>query len=573
MFKEIEEFSKFFETGIRKTMDNAAPDLSEMLLPESYLNRQERIVSLAKERFLSLSKRIAFTDLEQKLFKVKIAQNDSYKLLISQIARQVVRPLLATFRKEGDASHKMLIEMVPENLKVRLERKVYSTKEYARYSKGITLSNGDPLIFVDIEEEGFSLLHTFGATVAHSKAGKNVLFVDGTCLCDIGELFASFLLMRTIEKEYARIDALLESEKSEDTIFQNLLQIECRYAERLSRYKYIFVYRKSEKDFPERLITMLKAQLPGQIMVVDNSRLVEKIAEEFGYQREDYITLNPLHIQNVYAAFGSKLGRFVYHDFLRRHGNAYWAVPKECTIGTYLVDAYRIIYQVRAEQNAFLRKIESENREHAKSYQSKKNIPPKILQAMEKSPLNQRFGFVEYDEDCDLKKVMEVEREILAFLGAYVPFVNATDNQIRFRKLGNHKALGMYYPYMKCLCIDIRHVHSFIHEFGHLIDYEYGNLSDKNSFSQVLISYRNHLLKSEQVKTLRGKYDINYYLTPTEVFARSFEIYVSKELGVKNSLLPDSFSMVYPIESADYMNAVKNYYDDFFNDYGIRKAS
>ena len=63
-------------------------------------------------------------------------------------------------------------------------------------------------------------------------------------------------------------------------------------------------------------------------------------------------------------------------------------------------------------------------------------------------------------------------------------------NSIRFRKLGNHKAIGLYYPLIQCLCVDLRNTTSFIHELGHLIDHcmdDGGQLSEQPAFFNVLM--------------------------------------------------------------------------------------
>jgi len=60
------------------------------------------------------------------------------------------------------------------------------------------------------------------------------------------------------------------------------------------------------------------------------------------------------------------------------------------------------------------------------------------------------------------------------------------------------------------------------------------------------------------------KYNKSYYLRPTEIFARSFEIYMSRFMGLKNSILetPGGYeSFCYPSDE-EYLNLVKNYFDE-----------
>ena len=94
---------------------------------------------------------------------------------------------------------------------------------------------------------------------------------------------------------------------------------------------------------------------------------------------------------------------------------------------------------------------------------------------MKRSRFNEMFGYVEFDTDCELKLIGEIEKEFLGFCQEY--FSNAfgdrsfMDHAIRFRKLGRHHAWGLYFPTLQCLCVDIRHPGSFIHEFLHMIDF------------------------------------------------------------------------------------------------------
>ena len=61
-------------------------------------------------------------------------------------------------------------------------------------------------------------------------------------------------------------------------------------------------------------------------------------------------------------------------------------------------------------------------------------------------------------------------------------------------------------------------------------------------------------------KVLKGKYSLKYYLTPTEVFARCFEMYVTRCLGLTSSLCKQEEDWAYP-EEEKLMQQVKGYFD------------
>ncbi len=195
--------------------------------------------------------------------------------------------------------------------------------------------------------------------------------------------------------------------------------------------------------------------------------------------------------------------------------------------------AYVLYYmedRVVEEERTFRGYVQSRKTgDYAKSYETKKGIPEKVKKAME-AYSKELFGYVEIDEDCDLELTDTIHKEIKAFCGKFLPNFKLEKAALRFRKLGNHKAVGLYYPFFNCLCVDIRCPSSFVHELGHLIDHQKGSgrLSDKAAFAHVRRLYERNF--NTAGKELKGKYDRSYYLDPTEIFARSFEIFISKRI-------------------------------------------
>lgn len=239
----------------------------------------------------------------------------------------------------------------------------------------------------------------------------------------------------------------------------------------------------------------------------------------------------------------------------------------------WLFNCFFILYKMQHAISEQWSDYEKSEGAYAKSYMLKSNIPTKTIAAMEKSELNSYFGFVEYDESVDPIKVAEVEKQFIAVKETYLRDIDGSRNAIRFRKLGNHKASGLYYPGVKCLCVDYRYTDSFIHEYGHLIDYENDSLSLKGAFYPIRVRYEECLKKDMQNNCAldakmngKSKYNLSYYLKPTEIFARSFELYCSKVLGVSNDLLPAEFNVsVYPYKDECYMDAVTAYFDALLN--------
>ena len=209
-----------------------------------------------------------------------------------------------------------------------------------------------------------------------------------------------------------------------------------------------------------------------------------------------------------------------------------------------------------------------QNGGHALSYQTKKNIPKETLEYMQKSGYNNYFGYMEVDQDCDLEKISETYSTFVAFHEAALWWVKGSEAvSLRFRRLGNHKATGLWYPQLFCLCVSSVNPSSFIHEYGHMIDTLYGDLSQQSEFAGVRRAYEKELDKLPDGSFGSGKYDINYFLEPTEIFARSLEIYFRRVRGYKNALLGECEGNEYP-EAEKYMSMVASYFDDLIAKYG-----
>lgn len=224
---------------------------------------------------------------------------------------------------------------------------------------------------------------------------------------------------------------------------------------------------------------------------------------------------------------------FIHYHFVPR--KMFWLnADKDKQLLAWIMDALQadlnIELMTKYETNA--------KKEVATALQTKKHINKGIEAAMRKSKfLDQGFTFVEYDNDTDLEKIAHLETEWRT-TKEQLPDVDDTPD-LRFRKLGKHKAWGLYSPFHNTVCIDIRNVNSFIHEYGHLIDFKLNdhNLSMLPDFQPIIKSYRKEIydqLGNDSYVTKK----INYYLTPTEVFARAYELYMSEQL-TDSSFLKD----------------------------------
>lgn len=178
--------------------------------------------------------------------------------------------------------------------------------------------------------------------------------------------------------------------------------------------------------------------------------------------------------------------------------------------------------------------------QYARAFETKKNIPEKVQLAMNSSRFLNNFSFVEFDESIDLFNMEKLETEWKNF-SLYLPQpLNGNKAELRFRFLGRHHARGIFFPGINTIALDPREmsdgslgVTSFVHEFGHFLDFNHTferPLSLEADFFSILNYYQ------ENFGRFAGPIsNADYFKTPTEVFARSFEVYFDQFKNVVSS--------------------------------------
>lgn len=219
------------------------------------------------------------------------------------------------------------------------------------------------------------------------------------------------------------------------------------------------------------------------------------------------------------------------------------------------------------------------HKEYSHVYETKKDIPNRMLRAMETSGFNDFFGYVEFDSECSLDSIKEIELEFRALQTVFSQGKHP-EVSLRFRKLGHYKAAGLYFPFLKCLCVDVRTPYSMAHEYLHMIDHEYGRLSRKAAFQPLYEKYVTLLeeavteMKESDSRKVQWngntKYNKAYFTEPTEVFARCGEIYLTVVRNVHNSICKPAEDFVYPKETG-LITAIKKYFDRLFERFALEK--
>ena len=215
--------------------------------------------------------------------------------------------------------------------------------------------------------------------------------------------------------------------------------------------------------------------------------------------------------------------------------------------------------------------IKEANSKVATVWQDKKNQKETHLKAAKETTLRSSFSDVEIDNDVDLAQFESFERDFNEVKDKLPAIPKGREPRLAIRKLGKHSSSnftvkGLYSPGHNAIAISVNDSGSTIHEMAHMYDFTAkGNASVKEEFTSIRQDYSKNLKIPDN---LRGKDE--YYSSSHEVFARGFEVYAHKKLGINNRLLnPEKF------EKFDYEPIVKNpeletklfnYFDTLFKD-------
>lgn len=174
----------------------------------------------------------------------------------------------------------------------------------------------------------------------------------------------------------------------------------------------------------------------------------------------------------------------------------------------------------------------SERGASATVWTDKRNLDPAHVAAASSGFIGRSFSHVEIDDEVDLDVYARMQGEFEArFAARELPRVDPGTLRLRFRKCGRHRASGIYSPLLATVVVDPRSPSSLLHEFAHAYDFAHGQLSCSRAFRPVLESFRSRLdaLLEESPTALRGvgHGGYSYAVTPTEVFARAWEVWAA----------------------------------------------
>ena len=205
--------------------------------------------------------------------------------------------------------------------------------------------------------------------------------------------------------------------------------------------------------------------------------------------------------------------------------------------------------------------------------QPKKNIKPSHRKRMADNEFLALFNEVEIDDCFDLKYFTLAEVD---FEHVYKK-LNLHRKQFkkhltfRVRKIKSRYIIGRYFYTKQTIIVaaNARGMSAFIHELGHLIDYEWrgdGKMLSKQEFFKPLAEAYTANFKALRRVGQRP----SYFLDPSEIFARCFELYVVRKFGGLTITAPyDNYTLegnkaVYPMHNEEVLKLIDYYFDSLF---------
>ena len=454
--------------------------------------------------------------------------NDTLLDVIRKISRSVVRPILRSMESADDEYAAELLRMVDKSFHVTLD---FSTDDVSWHYVTKKLDAGDCLLTLKIQEKNYPELDMIGTkNTTHTANRKSTLFQNGIMVADIGEVLSLLIILSQIKEELRRLKARNVG-NGKAALYDELLSMQHQPLDDIPQDSCIVAVYSPENLESDGISPSVKDWLETQRHVKFVSSYAE--ARELLRNARAMKTAEPVILtrsssHKILTANFTAIGDFNYHDLLPCRDGMYWPYLNArefkysdgSVLSSFLCEFYKILHQWKYEHYITASYLKENASDYAKSYEQKKNIPKKILAAMRSSEYNNYFGYVEYDESCDIEKISENAKEFSAVKNSFLPFVDCKKNVIRFRRLGNHKAAGLYYPKLKCLCVDVNNPWSTIHEFGHLIDYEYGMMSLQDDFAEiknlaVLPEYRGRGFGREMIEFVENLHHGKYLVKVT----------------------------------------------------------
>ena len=249
---------------------------------------------------------------------------------------------------------------------------------------------------------------------------------------------------------------------------------------------------------------------------------LNKAREEYGMSLVDTDTATYSELESAYDEVNNERKRRGAAGDLSRFERS--LTPYMITDANKHVDDY-LVETLSDERNGELNRNYARriNAQHSATvFEDKKHCDDEHLRAARTTAFKTDFNHIEIDDSVDLAKLSKLETEYDSYRSR-LPRARVRAD-FRLRKTGRHNASGVYTPRFRNIAVDPRTPSSFTHEYMHHLDFTQDangrQLSMSPGFRDIVSDYQSNLDRS------RISGDIERYIAPTEIFARSGELWM-----------------------------------------------
>ena len=592
--------------------------VAEVSSDDDYIAKGERILTLARDAFSKVMKRFEFSSLEERIFSVPFNEKENLESHVRKLAK-ALRPIIADMDfSEGSTGYAQLRSLIDQEIEISpAQETVYAVKKLKTQIK-----KDNDILRLRVMENGWPAIECYG--YRKQNAGKkDYLFTDESSVADISLLLSHLIVLSVYNRAIKDPDVRAQIAEELSRKGYN-----GKFAMFQALGSWLLVGEEGKYLDNQEIVDLMSSKPEGIVITLNRSDkpeewAIEEFMKQFGlkngaiglskldrnelrkenrkvFKESDHKEIFQLELTKAIACgligmypiqhFERGLGSLSYNETLIRASrkgcsrqdniSLAWPLPRVSKMGAICpMDVIMsVIKTVWEEKGQVVNKLryyrEMSSKPVAKPYQTKKGIPKKVLKEMRESVFNNYFGYVEIDESCGLEKVRAIADEFTSFKDKLMPGFDSKAVALRFRRIGNHKALGIYYPMLGCLVVDVSSPSSFLHEYGHCLDNLQGGskqLSEQAAFYHTYCLYKDALIASlgdegaESMRKSNSKYNLSYYLLNTEAFARCFEMYLVRVLKLNSSLCKqeEGLGWAYP-DDDELMESVKTYFDALF---------
>lgn len=259
--------------------------------------------------------------------------------------------------------------------------------------------------------------------------------------------------------------------------------------------------------------------------------------------------------------------------FAEKYGHRFNDLENYPKISAYVKD-----YLVKTYNEILMQKRKSKiiSMCNTKSWNNREALNPSVLSYLYSSPLRKYFGVMMFDNNVSMKNLHMLEDSLIDLMkilpkGKVAP-------ALRLKDISITNKLGIYLEVQNQIVIDMRRknienqwhdgINYYLHEYGHYLDYQFTDshtpLSMQKEFALIL---KNLSLYLKSHREPDGKYIRNHSLdTPTEVFARAFELYLNNS-GLETSAMHNETMYLrpeYTVIANSCNELINNYFDNLF---------